>query len=124
VVEGFLHGLEMIQRGQRLFKNFLATDLLFTVKFAYLLHQAFQNFVDRLGDFYQDRKPIRRARRILEHSQKKAIKRAIFGYKVSTIPRLFLPNLLQVKATDNKRQQDADCRGGRPNRKASPNKTD
>ena len=35
--EGFLHGLDMIQRGRGLFKNFLSEDPLFAVKFAYLL---------------------------------------------------------------------------------------
>jgi hypothetical protein len=123
-VEGFLHGLEMIQRGQRLFKNFLAADPLLAVKFAYLLDRVFQNFVDRLGDFYQGRKPIKRARCLLKHSQNKAIERAMIGYEVSTILHLFLPNLLQVKTTDNKCQQDGDNDGGRPNRKASPYKTD
>jgi hypothetical protein len=37
-VEGFLHGLEMIQKGRKPFKNFLATGPLFAVKFAYLLN--------------------------------------------------------------------------------------
>jgi hypothetical protein len=35
--EGYLHGLDMIQKGRRLFKNFLSADPLFAVKFAYLL---------------------------------------------------------------------------------------
>ena len=93
--EGFEHGLRMIQKFRRLFKNFLPIDSLFAIKFAYLLGRVFQNFVDELGKFYQDERPISRARRTLKGSQKEAIKRAMIGYEVSTIPRLFLPNSLQ-----------------------------
>jgi hypothetical protein len=39
-------------------QKFLATNPLFTVKFAYLLDPVFQKFMDRLGDFHQDQKPI------------------------------------------------------------------
>jgi hypothetical protein len=107
----------MIQKGRRLFKNFLSDDpLLFAVKFAYLLDRVFQNFVDRLGDFYKDRKPIRRARSLLEHSQKKAIERAMIGYEVSAPPRLFLPNSLRTEARGSKHRQEPTDGGGRNKR--------
>jgi hypothetical protein len=114
--EGYLHGLGMIQKGRRLFRNFLSSDPLFALKFAYLLDQVFQNFVDRLGDFYKDRKPIRRARSLLEHSQKKAIERAMIGYEVSVPPRLFLPNSLRTEAKGTKHRQDPPNGGERPKR--------
>jgi hypothetical protein len=123
-VEGYIHGLSMIQRDRRLFKNFLAADRLFAVKFAYLLDRVFQNFVDRLGDFYQDQKPIRRARRLLENTQKKAIERAMIGYEVSAIPRLFLPTSLRVEATDNNHQQEPGEGGGKHKAKQTPDKAD
>jgi hypothetical protein len=104
--DGYLHGLNMIQKGRRLFKNFLSEDPLFAVKFAYLLDRVFQNFVDKLGDFYKDRRPIRRARHLLENSQKKAIERAMIGYEVSAPPRLFLPNSLRVEVRGDKHRQD------------------
>jgi hypothetical protein len=111
--EGYLHGLDMIQKGRRLFKNFLSSGPLFAVKFAYLLDRLFQNFVDRLGDFYKDRKPIRRARSLLQHSQKEAIERAIIGYEVSAPPRLFLPNSLRTEVKGTKHRQDPTEGGGR-----------
>jgi hypothetical protein len=114
--EGYLHGLDMIQNGRRLSKNFLSADPLFAVKFAYLLDRAFQNFVDRLGDFYKDRKPIRRARSLLQHSQRKAIERAMIGYQVSAPPRLFLPNSLQTEAKGTKHQQEPSKGSGRNKR--------
>jgi hypothetical protein len=114
--EGYLHGLDMIQKGWRLFKNFISSDPLFAVKFAYLLDRVFQNFVDRLGDFYKDRKPIRRARSLLEHSQKQATERAMIGYEVSAPPRLFLPNSLMTEAKGTKHQQDPTDEGGRSKR--------
>ena len=114
-VTGFLHGLEMIQKDRRLFKNFLASDNLFAIKFAYLLDRVFQIFVDRLGDFYRERKPIREARDALEGSQKKAIERAMIGYEVSNVPRLFLPNSLRSNSgeqPEDKRQPRTSGEGG------------
>jgi hypothetical protein len=57
--EGYLHTLNMIQKERRLFKKFLSSHPLFAIKFAYLLDQVLQNFLDRRGNFYKDRKPIR-----------------------------------------------------------------
>jgi hypothetical protein len=122
-VEGYIHGLNMIQNGRRLFKNFIADDPLFAVKFAYLLDRVFQNFVDRLGDFYTDRKPIRRARRMLEYSQKKAIERAMMGFEVSATPRLFLPNSLRPEATDDKHRKENEDGGGKSNKKKAASET-
>jgi hypothetical protein len=114
--EGYLHGLDMIQKGRRIFKNFLSADPLFAVKFAYLLDRVFPNFVDRLGDFYKDRRPISRARSLLEHSQKKAIERAMIGYEVSAPPQLFLPNSLRPDAKGAKHRQEPADGGGRNKR--------
>jgi hypothetical protein len=53
--EGYIHGLDMINRGRRVFKHFLSDGPLFAVKFAYLLDRVFQNFVDRLGDYCSEK---------------------------------------------------------------------
>jgi hypothetical protein len=53
--EGYIHGLDMINRGGGAFKHFLSDDPLFAVKFAYLLDRVFQNFVDRLGDYCSEK---------------------------------------------------------------------
>jgi hypothetical protein len=123
-VEGFLHGLDMIQKGRRLFKSFLSTDPLFAVKFAYLLDRVFQNFVDRLGDFYRDRRPIRNARRLLENSQRKAIERAMIGYEVSAPPRLFLPNSLRLEAVETKNRPEPADGGSKIKKKAPTDSVD
>jgi hypothetical protein len=114
-VEGYAHGLQMLQQNRRLFKNFLQDDALFAVKFAYLLDRVFQNFVNRLGDFYKDREPIRKARRALEASQTRGIERALVGYEVSNAPRLFLPNSLRKTFSDppdDKHQEKGGGGGG------------
>ena len=41
---------------------------MFIVKFIYLLDRVFQNFVNRLGSFYQTRDPIRTAKSRLRES--------------------------------------------------------
>jgi hypothetical protein len=120
-VEGFLHGMKMIQRDRRLFKNFLSSDPLFAVKFAYLLDRVFQNFVDQLGDFYQENRPIRKARRSLENSQREAIERAMTGYEVSAIPRLFLPSSLRGESIGQSADSDA---GTKPKKKPSADKVE
>jgi hypothetical protein len=51
---GFEYSLHILQKDRRLFKNFLGRDPLFGVKFAYLLDRVFQNFVNKLGNFYSD----------------------------------------------------------------------
>jgi hypothetical protein len=85
----------MIDRGRQVFKHFLSDDPLFAVKFAYLLdHQVFQNFVNRLGDCCSEKRPIKKARKTLEHSQTAATERAMIGFEVGTAPRLFLPSSL------------------------------
>jgi hypothetical protein len=94
--EGYIHGLDMINRGRRVFKHFLSDDPLFAVKFAYLLDRVFQNFVDRLGDYCSEKQPIKRARKTLEHSQTAAIERAVIGFEVGAAPRLFLPSSLRA----------------------------
>jgi hypothetical protein len=72
--EGFEHGLRMLQDRKRIFHHLLGMDRLFLVKFAYLLDRVFQNFVDELGSFYSDTRPIHRARRSLRKYQVNAIK--------------------------------------------------
>jgi hypothetical protein len=93
--EGFEHGLRMLQDKKRIFHHLLSMDRLFPVKFAYLLDRVFQNFVDELGNFYNDERPIRRARRSLRKYQVNAIKDAMTGYDTSCAPCLFLPSSLQ-----------------------------
>jgi hypothetical protein len=123
-VEGFLHGMKMIQKDRRLFKNFLSVDPLFAVKFAYLLDRVFQNFVDKLGDFYQERRPIRKARRRLENSQREAIERAMTGYEVSAIPQLFLPSSLRGENPErHQHHQDSDG-GSKQKKKLTQDKAD
>jgi hypothetical protein len=93
--EGFEHGLRMLQDNKRIFHHLFRMDHLFPVKFAYLLDRVFQNFVDELGNFYNDEKPIRRAKRRLKMYQVNAIENAMAGYETSCAPRLFLPSSLQ-----------------------------
>jgi hypothetical protein len=57
--EGFEHGLKMLQDRKWIFHHLLSMDRPFPVKFAYLLDRVFQNFVDKLGNFYNDEWPIR-----------------------------------------------------------------
>jgi hypothetical protein len=92
--EGYIHGLDMINRGGGAFKHFLSDDPLFAVKFAYLLDRVFQNFVHRLGNYCSKKQPIKKARKTLEHSQTAAIERAMIAFEVGAAPRLFLPSSL------------------------------
>jgi hypothetical protein len=103
-VEGYLYGMSLIARGRRIFKHFLAEDPLFAVKFAYLLDRVFQNFVDELGDYYAETRPIDKARKALKGSQKAAIDSAMMGYEVGAAPRLFLPSSLRANTTESKHQ--------------------
>jgi hypothetical protein len=123
-LEGFRHGLDMIQRDRRLFKNFLEPDQhLFAAKFADLLDRVFQNFVDKLGNFYDERKSIRRAQRSLEHSQTQAIEKAMIGYEVSAIPRLFLPSSLCSEpkgGTEGKERSSRKSKAAPANRNEPP----
>jgi hypothetical protein len=66
----------MLQDRKRIFHHLLSMDRLFTVKFTYLLdRRVVQNFVDELGNFYKNEKPIRRARRRLKRYQINAIEK-------------------------------------------------
>jgi hypothetical protein len=103
-VEGYLYGMALIARGRRAFKHFLAEDPLFAVKFAYLLDRVFQNFVDELGNYYSEKRPIQKARRDLKYSQKAAIDSAMMGFEVGAAPRLFLPSSLRSNQSDIKNQ--------------------
>ena len=96
--------MALIARGRRAFKHFLAEDPLFAVKFAYLLDRVFQNFVDELGNYYAEKRPIQKARRDLKYSQKAAIDSAMMGFEVGAAPRLFLPSSLRSNQSDNKNQ--------------------
>jgi hypothetical protein len=93
---GFEYGLQILQKDRRLFKNFLSRDPLFAVKFAYLLDRVFQNFVNELGNFYNEERPIHRSRSRLKNYQRDAIDRALTGYDVSSIPNLYLPSSLSA----------------------------
>jgi hypothetical protein len=52
VTKGFKHGLKRLQDGKWIFHHLFSMDCLFPVKFAYLLDQVFQSFIDELGNFY------------------------------------------------------------------------
>jgi hypothetical protein len=119
-VEAFTHGFEMIQRDRRIFKNLLQADPQFAVKFAYLLDRVFQNFIDKLGNFYQVRDPIRRAKRSLKYSQSEQIKRAMIGYEVGTIPNLLLPSSLRVESKVDHIQRDPSNKKERTKEKDIP----
>jgi hypothetical protein len=117
--EGFEHGLRMLQKNKRVFLSLLSMDRLFPVKFAYLLDRVFQNFVDELGNFYEDDQPIRRARRRFRDYQVEAIERAMSGHDVSCLPKLFLPNSLKGEAnippaTESERKEGNKSKEGRP----------
>jgi hypothetical protein len=109
--EGFEHGLRMLQDRKRIFHHLLGMDRLFLVKFAYLLDRVFQNFVDELGSFYSDTRPIHRARRSLRKYQVNAIENAMTGYDTSCAPRLFLPSSLQGEAAPNPARQGQEAVG-------------
>jgi hypothetical protein len=94
VSEGYWHGLNMLQRNKRVFLGLLGMDPLFPVRFAYLLDLVLQNFVEKLGDFFEDERPIRRAC-LLRGSQVKANERSMTGYKTGSISMLFLPSSLK-----------------------------
>jgi hypothetical protein len=99
---GFEYGLQILQKDRRLFKNFLGRDPLFGVKFAYLLDRVFQNFVNKLRNFYSDERPIQRSQRRLKHYQRDSIDRALMEYNVSSIPNLYLHSSLTVQAPEDK----------------------
>jgi hypothetical protein len=69
----------MLQDRKRIFHHLLSMDRLFPIKFAYLLDRVFQNCVDKLGNFYNDKDPIRRARHSLKRYQVSAIENAMTG---------------------------------------------
>jgi hypothetical protein len=92
---GYEYGLKLLQKDRRLFKNFIGSDPLFAVKFAYLLDKVFQNFIEKLGDYHEDEFPITKARRKLKHYQRDAIERGMSGYEESSIPNLYLPSSLR-----------------------------
>jgi hypothetical protein len=125
--EGFEHGLQMLQDKKRIFHHLFSMDRLFPVKFAYLLDRVFQNFVDELGNFYNDERPIRRARRRLRKYQVNAIENAMTGYDTSCAPRLFLPSSLQGDSTPiHKADPDTDSKtknGGKKETEQRPTET-
>jgi hypothetical protein len=94
---GFEYGLHLLQKDRRLFRNFLGRDPLFGVKFAFLLDRVFQNFVNELGNFHNNERPIQRARQRLKHYQQDDIDCALTGYDVSSIPNLYLPSSLTAQ---------------------------
>jgi hypothetical protein len=57
--EGFRHILTMLQEKEKIvFLSLLGMGPLFlAVKFAYLLDRLFQNFIDKLGNFYEAEDP-------------------------------------------------------------------
>ena len=113
---GFEYGLQILQKDRRRFKNFLARDPLFGVKFAYLLDRVFQNFVNELGNFYNEERPIQRPRSHLKNYQRDAIDRALTGYDVSSIPNLYLPSSLSAPPPIAPKQSEPERRA-RPKRR-------
>jgi hypothetical protein len=108
-IEGFRHGMDVIQRDRRLFKNFLASDHLFAVKFACLFDRVFQNSVCKLGHFCDKRKPIQRAQKSPEHLQTQVTEKAMISYKVSAILRLFLPSSLRSEPKVGSEGKEKPC---------------
>jgi hypothetical protein len=56
--KGFEHKLKMLQDHKQIFHHLFRMDRLFPVKFAYLLDRVFQNLVNKLGNFYNNKNPI------------------------------------------------------------------
>jgi hypothetical protein len=77
---GYTSGLKLVEQHQHLFDKALKRYRMFMVKFSYLLDQVFQNFVNRLGSFYQARDPIRSARSHLRKSMEEEINNAMRGF--------------------------------------------
>lgn len=117
---GFEYGLHLLQKDRRLFKNFLGRDPLFGVKFSYLLDRVFQNFVNELGNFHNDERPIQRARQRLKHYQRDAIDRALTGYDVSSIPNLYLPSSLTAQPHEREKLAGADKQSRNDARERDP----
>jgi hypothetical protein len=97
---GYAYGLRLIERHRRLFDKALKRDRMFIVKFVYLLDRVFQNFVNRLGSFYQTRDPIRVARSHLRNSMEEEIDDAMRGFTAGAYPNLSLPVVILSPDTE------------------------
>jgi hypothetical protein len=110
--EGYWYGFEMLTRYKREFLSLLQMDPLFPVKFAYLLDRAFQNFINELGDFYDQEEPIRKAKRKLKGQQVKDIETAMAGFKTGSLSQLFLPRSLRLEIPKTNSSSHAAGEGG------------
>jgi hypothetical protein len=82
---------------------------MFMVKFNYLLDRVFQNFVNRLGSFYQTCDPIRSAWFDLRESMENEIDDAMRGFTVGAYPNLSLPIIIMSpESNDDEATSDRD----------------
>jgi hypothetical protein len=108
----------MLSNYKQEFLSLLHMDPLFPVKFAYLLDRAFQNFVEDLGDYYNQDGPIRRARRKHRGQQIRDIEAAMSGFKTGSLSQLFLPRSLRTESTPKNTQPPTEGGPGGAKQKA------
>jgi hypothetical protein len=89
----------------------------------YWTARVFQNFVDKLGNFYNNDRPIRRARCSLRQYQVNAIENAMTGYNTSCAPHLFLPSSLQGEAASKRGMDHGTAKKSGPKTEADHSRT-
>jgi hypothetical protein len=105
---GYSYGLKLVEQHRRLFDKALKRDRMFMVKFSYLLDRVFQNFVNRLGSFYQTKDPIRTARSHLRESMENEIDDAMRGFTAGAYPNLSLPVIIMSPESHDEGPSDWD----------------
>jgi hypothetical protein len=85
-----------------------------------LLDRVFQNFVNKLGNFHNNERPIQLACQRLKHYQQDAIDRALTRYDVSSIPNLYLPSSLTAQPQERERLPGMDKQPRGEGRKRDP----
>jgi hypothetical protein len=105
---GYTYGLRLVEKYRRLFDKALKRDRMFMVKFSYLLDRVFQNFVNRLGSYYQTRDPIRAARSDLRESMEEEIDGAMRGFTAGAYPNLSLPVIIMSPESNEEEASDSD----------------
>jgi hypothetical protein len=119
---GHTYGLKLIEQYRRIFDKALKRDRMFMVKFIYLLDRVFQNFVNRLGSFYQTKDPIRAARSRLRESMEEEIDDAMRGFAAGAYPNLSLPVVIMSPDSHDDDASDGDKKP--PGKKKKPPDTD
>ncbi len=107
---GYSYGLKLVEQHRRLFDKALKRDRMFMVKFSYLLDRVFQNFVNRLGSFYQTKDPIRAARSHLRESMEEEIDDAMRGFTAGAYPNLSLPVIIMSPESNEEDASDGERR--------------